>query len=64
MMITREQFRKLAIAILDDSQGTNGQAFAILHDFALLYQSEDIIKATQHTKGRFFLPEDHNLEES
>ena len=60
-MLTRKQFRKLCLAILDDKHGTNGEAFALIHEYCELYQSKDIILQTENFRGRFFLKEDHNL---
>ena len=60
-MISRKQFRKLCIAILDDKHGTNGEVFALLHEYSELYGSKDIIKQAENFRGRFFLREDHDI---
>lgn len=60
-MITRSKFRELAIAVLDDPQGTNGKAFAVLHELCDLYDSKDIIKLVQNLNGRFFIANEDDI---
>lgn len=53
--------RKLAIALLDDENGINGEAWDQLKVLLLCDEqgdNKDIINAVEESKGRFFLPED------
>lgn len=52
--------RCLAIAVLDDPQGINEDAWNILREM-LGKENNDIIQAVNSCENRFFLPEDHGL---
>ena len=60
MNMTLQEFRAMAIALLDDEDGINETAFRLL-DLQLGLYSQDISNAVTSTDGRFYLPEDHGL---
>jgi hypothetical protein len=51
-----QALRNFALALLDDEQGINSEAWDTLRD--LLYDDEqnDIVEAVQSQDGRFYLP--------
>ena len=52
--------RKLAIALLDDDDGINSDAWDILRLILIGEGHDDIIDAVKAQDGRFYLPEGWN----
>ena len=49
--------RDLALALLDDENGINEQAFVILSNILSDTGNRDIVNLVKATEGRFYLPE-------
>ena len=57
-IINGKSFRALAIAILDDEEGTNEEAYNIMRDMLQETGNDDIANLVDATDGRFYLKED------
>ena len=60
--MNREELRKLAIALLDDPDGINHQAWCILSDILANNSCVDIIKEVTSARTRYYLNEDHSFQ--
>ena len=62
--MSKQDFRELAIAVLDDENGTNAQGYIKLQEMAkksFNNECDDIFAAVESQNNRFFLPETHGL---
>jgi hypothetical protein len=62
--MNKTSFRELAIALLDDENGINTNAYVLLENYAKDndFQMKDIFEAVNAQDGRFFLPEEHGIK--
>lgn len=58
----KTQIRDLAINLLDDEHGINGDAYESLKNADKNLDCNDIFMAVQAVNGRYFLNEEHGLE--
>ena len=59
---SKKNLRQFAIAVLDDPDGINEEAYEKLAGLLLDNDgNEDILNMVLSTEGRFYLPEEHGL---
>lgn len=52
-----QKIRNLAIAVLDDGDGTNGVAYALLHDLCQETGNSDILDCVRSANDRYYISE-------
>jgi hypothetical protein len=59
----KDKLKNLAVRLLDDEEGITEEAYTALLDILPEDVALDLNKVVEAAQGRFYLPEDHGLQD-